>query len=238
MTTAGSILAELKAKGKEQYRKIYARHGLAVDRVYGVSVADMKVIAKTIKKQQGLALELYATGIMDAMYLAGMVADGRLMSRELLNEWAEGAAGMQMIAEYTVPWVTVESPHARELALEWMRSEKEYIAAAGWSTYCGLVALMPDEALDLAEIESLLETVVEGVSTAQNRVRYTMNTFVIAVGSYVKPLVERAKAVARQIGSVKVDMGETECEVPLAIRYIEKVEGMGRIGRKRKTIRC
>ena len=52
MTTVATIMSELKKKGKEQTRKIYARHGMDPERVYGVSVADLKVIAKTIKGQQ------------------------------------------------------------------------------------------------------------------------------------------------------------------------------------------
>ena len=236
--TAASILADLKSKGKESARKIYSRHGMAADRIYGVSVADMKTIAKTLKKQQALALELYATGIMDAMYLAGMVANGAQMTREQLNAWAEGAASMQMISEYTVPWVAVENPHGRELALQWIKSPKEHVATAGWCTLPGLVATQPDSALDLKEIESLLKTVEKGIPAAQNRVRYTMNGFVIAVGSYVKPLLKQAKAAARQVGAVTVDVGDTACKVPLATAYIEKLEAAGRTGQKRKTIRC
>jgi hypothetical protein len=65
-----------------------------------------------------------------------------------------------------------------------------------------------------------------------------MNNFVISVGGYVAPLLDEAKAVARRIGKVSVDMGETDCKVPLATAYIEKIESMGRIGKKRKTMRC
>jgi hypothetical protein len=143
-----------------------------------------------------------------------------------------------MIAEYTVPWVTVENPHARDLAKQWIKSKKEHVASSGWCTFSGLVATKPDDALDLAEIESLLGTVVKGIKSAQNRERYTMNGFVIAVGSYVKPLSKQAKAAARQIGAVSVDVGETACSVPVASAYIEKIEASGRVGKKRKTIRC
>ena len=236
--TAASILADLKSKGKESTRKIYARHGMDPARAYGVSVADMKTIAKTIKKQQTLALDLYATGILDARYLAGMVAAGAQMTRDQLNAWAEGADGMQMISEYTVPWVAVESPHGRELALQWIESPKEHVACAGWCTLSGLVATQPDNALDLNEIESLLQEVEKGIHTAPNRVRYTMNGFIIHVGTYVQPLLKQAKAAAQRIGEVSVDVGETACKVPLATDYIAKVETMGRTGQKRKTIRC
>jgi 3-methyladenine DNA glycosylase AlkD len=238
MPTVNSVIAELKGKGKEQARKIYLRHGMAEERVLGVSVADLKVVAKSIKAQQALACELYQTGIMDAMYLAGMVADGAKLTREQLNAWVESAAGFQMISEHTIPWVTVENEHARTLALQWIKSKKEHVAAAGWSTYSGLLATRPDDQLDLVEIEGLLDSIVKQIGSAPNRVRYTMNTFVISVGTYVKPLLKRAKAVAKQIGAVSVEMGDTACKVPLASAYIEKVEGMGRVGQKRKTIRC
>lgn len=238
MATVASLMAELKKKGREKTRAIYARHGMATDKIFGVSVADLKIIAKTIKGQQALACELYGTGCLDAMYLAGMVADGSKMTPKELNAWAEGAANLQMISEYTVPWVTIENPQGRELALQWIKSKKEHVASSGWCAYAGLLATKPDEALDLAEIEGLLGTVVKGIKTAQNRVRHTMNGFVIAVGTYVKPLLKQAKATAREIGVVTVDMGDTACNVPLAAAHIEKMEAAGRLGKKRKTIRC
>jgi 3-methyladenine DNA glycosylase AlkD len=236
--TANAVMATLKKKGSEKTRNIYARHGMAGKPMFGVSMGDLKVIAKTIKGQQMLALELYESGNLDAMYLAGMVADGSQMTPEQLNTWAEVAAGLQMISEYTVPWVAVENEHGQELAMKWIASNKEHVASSGWCTYSGLVATKADAELDLAEIEGLLGTVVKGINDAQNRVRHTMNGFVIAVGSYIKPLLKQAKSAAKQIGDVSVDVGDTACKVPLAAAYIQKVEASGRLGKKRKMLRC
>lgn len=238
MATVKSIIAELKSKGKETTRRTYARHGVPEDRMSGVSIADLKVIARSIRGQQQLALDLFETGNIDAMYLAGMVADGSRMTKAQLQAWAKGAGGLRMIAEYSVPWVAVESGHAREMAMKWINSKDEHIASCGWSTYAGIVATTEDEALDLKEIKGLLDKVVREIGGAQNRVRYTMNGFVIAVGVYVRPLSVEAKAAAKQIGEVSVDMGDTACKVPLATAYIRKCETTGRAGNKRKTIRC
>ncbi len=238
MTTVASVMSELKKKGKEQTRKIYARHGMAPERVYGVSIADLKVIAKTIKGQQDLAYGLYETGNMDAMYLAGIVADGSKLSGAQLNKWAKSAVDLQMISEYTVPWLAVENSQARELALEWMNSKDSHIAASGWCTYTGLLSIRPDGDLDLREIKSLLARVTKEIGGAPNRVKMTMNSFVIAVGIHVKPLLKEAKAVAEELGTVQVNVGDTACKVPLAIAYIEKAEKAGKVGKKRKTLRC
>jgi hypothetical protein len=83
-----------------------------------------------------------------------------------------------------------------------------------------------------------LKTVEAGIDSAPNRVKYCMNAFVISVGSYVKPLLNAAKATAKKIGVVEVDMGDTACQTPLATEMIAKIESMGRVGKKRKTAKC
>ncbi len=229
------VLKDLKSKGSEQTRKTLARHGASES--YGVKVADLKVVAKKIKGRQDLAHELFETGNYDAMYLAGMVADGREMTKKQLESWARNAR-FTTISEYSVPWVASESKHGRDLAMKWIDARKEQVAAAGWCTYVGLLATQADEELDLDEVRGLLKRVQTDIADAPNRVRYTMNGFVIAVGSYVQSLRKEAKATAKSIGKVEVDMGGTACKVPLATEYIDKVEKAGRAGKKRKTIRC
>jgi 3-methyladenine DNA glycosylase AlkD len=234
--TAKDVMAELKKLGSEQTKKTFLRHG-AGEPLYGVKITDLKVIQKKIKKDYQLSLDLFATGNSDAMYLAGLIADPGKMTKADLRKWVRGAY-WHMLSCYTVAWVASESRFGRELALEWMDGGEELIASAGWSTYASLVSIKPDAELDLAEIEKLLNRVKAEIGGAPNRVRYCMNNFVIAVGGYVAPLTAKAKAAARAIGAVEVDVGDTSCQVPDAFEYIAKIEKMGRVGRKRKTAMC
>lgn len=229
-------MAALQKLGTEQTRKTWRRHG-ATGEIFGVKIGDMKVLLKKVKDRQDLALELYATGNLDAMYFAGLVAHGGKMSKKELQAWAD-AARWGMIAEYTVPWVAAESAHGRELALKWMDAKPAHLNAAGWNTYSGLVSMKPDAELDLKEIEKLLTRAEKEMAKAPDRVRYCMNGFVIAVGAGVQPLLSKAKAAAQRIGTVNVDMGDTACKVPPALGTIEKIEAMGRVGRKRTTCKC
>lgn len=228
-------MTELKSLAKESTRRTFERHG--AKNFFGVLVADLKKVAKTIKGDQELALQLYDTGNSDAQYLAGMVVDGTRMTKTQLNRWAK-TAGWQLITDYPVPWVASESPYGRELAMKWINARDPQLQCSGWNTYSGLVATRSDDELDLDEIRGLLQRVEKEIEKAENRVKYNMNNFVISVASYVKPLHKEAKAVARRIGKVKVDVGDTSCKVPVASDYIAKVEAKGRIGKKRKTIRC
>ena len=237
MNSITQVMNELRKCGSEQTRKTYARHGIAGD-VFGVRVADLKVIARKIKGNQKLACELFETGNYDAMYLAGLVADGKQMSKTALDGWARTAKWVG-ISEYAVPWVASESPHGRDMAMKWIKLRKnESIESCGWCTYSSLIAITPDEDLDLAEIKALLAQVEKEIDASPNRVRYTMNGFVIAVAAYVTPLMKQARATAKKIGKVEVDMGDTACKVPLATEYIDKLEKAGRVGKKRKTARC
>ena len=231
-------MSELKKLGNERTKCTLTRHGAPEDKVYGVSIADLKKVAKKLKGEQELAYGLYETGNLDAMYLAGLVADGAKMTKKQLEAWVKLAGSLPMLSEYKVPWLAVENRNARSLALKWMKSRDQNIAACGWCTYVGIIATTEDNNLDLGEVKELLEKIVNEIDGAKDRVRYTMNGFVIAVGTHVKPLLSQAKKVAKKLGKVDVDMGDTSCKVPLATDYIAKVENMGRVGKKRKTIRC
>jgi hypothetical protein len=76
------------------------------------------------------------------------------------------------------------------------------------------------------------------IEKASNRVRYCMNAFVIAVGSYVAQLNKEAIAIGKKIGSIEVNMHGTNCKVPFAPDYIKKVMEKGNLGKKRKTAKC
>src|SRR5579872_4362791 len=203
--TAKLIMAELESLGSPGIKKILLQHGVR-EPLFGVKVGDMKPIVKRIKTDYALAKELYATGNADAMYLAGLIADDARMTKSDLSTWVDQALSNN-ISEYTVPWVAAGNPHGYELAVEWIASPKEHVAAAGWSTLAFIVSLVADDKLDLPGLKTLVNRVVQQIHAAPNRVRYAMNAFVISIGAYVKPLSAEAIAVAKKIGPITVNMG-------------------------------
>lgn len=234
--TAPQIVKELAKLGTASYKNTMLKHG-AKEPYFGVKIEDLKKYQKKIKKNHELALALYESGIGDAMYLAGLIADETKMTAKDLNRWVKKAS-WGMISEYTVPWVAGESRHGYELAKEWIDSDDEQIAAAGWSTLASLVSVRPDDELDVKGLEKMMARVAKSIHKAPNRVRYAMNRFIIAVGAHVVPLTDKAVETAHKIGKVNVDMGDTCCKVPDATEYIAKVARAKKIGRKRATARC
>ncbi len=234
--TTQEILTQLEHFGNPNTKKIFLNHG-AKEPLFGVKVQDLKKIQKKIKKDHKLSLELFSTGNSDAMYLAGLIADEAKMTKKELNVWVKKAS-WYMVSEYTVAWIASESKFGYELAREWIDSPKEHIASAGWATLSSLVSIKPDTELPMKELVTLLDRVSRSIHTAQNRVRHTMNGFVIASGCFVPSLTNKAIAVAESIGTVYVDMGGTACKVPMATDYIAKVKARGTIGKKKKEARC
>jgi hypothetical protein len=205
--------------------------------VYGVKVEDLKKIQKKIKKNNQLALALYDTGISDARYLAGLIADENQITKADLQHWVNHA-NWYMISEYTVPWVAAESSHGYELALEWIDANDEMKQVAGWSTLSNIMSIKPDNELPMIKLRQLLQRVKNEIATAPNRTRYAMNGFVITAGCFVKELTEEALETGKLIGKVKVEMGNTSCKVPNAPDYIQKAIEKGTIGKKKKMARC
>lgn len=234
--SAADLLEELKRLGSESYRKTMMVHG-AREPIFGVRIQDMKKIVKRVGKDYQLALDLFRTGNYDAMYLAGLIADDSRMTRRDLQQWLDQAY-CSGISEYTVPWVAAESAHGWELGLKWIESRNEQHAAAGWSTLSSVASRRADADLDIPAFDKLLGRVEKSIHEQPNRVKYTMNGFVIAVGSHIRPLHRRAVEVGRSIGKVSVEMNGTSCKVPFAPEYIKKVEARGSLGKKRRDTRC
>jgi hypothetical protein len=124
------------------------------------------------------------------------------------------------------------------MALQWIESAQPSVASAGWMTLASLVAIKDDADLDIAELKRLMQRVQKTIHKAPDVVRYSMNSFLISVGSYVKALTDSAITAGEKIGPVHADLGNNSCEVPFAPDYIRKVQKHGSLGKKRKTVKC
>ncbi len=234
--TFQQVMTALENMGSENTKRIFAKHG-AKEPFFGVKVGDMKTIVKKVRKNHDLALQLYASGNSDAMYLAALIAEPQRFTKEVLQTWVENAS-WYMISEFSVAWMAAESPFGWELGNEWIKSNNDAIASAGWATLANWLALKNDNDLDFKVLHNHLDFIEQHIHTQQNRTKYTMNGFVIAAGSFVIDLHNRAKAIAQQIGKVHVEMGGTACQVPDATSYLQKMMIAEKIGKKKKTVVC
>ena len=234
--TVQEALTELESYVNPNGKKVLMRHG-AREPFWGVRIGDMKKIVRKIKTDHKLALELYETGNTDAMYLAGLIADEHEVTKDQLRVWVKQAY-WYMLSEGTVASLAAESPYGWNLGIEWIDGSDEMTRTAGWATLGGVVSYLPNDSLEIGKISELLDRVERDIHNSENRVRYSMNNFVICVGAYIDQLTEKAHSVASTIGKVTVDMGDTSCKVPYAPDYIGKSIAHGSLEKKKKSVRC
>ena len=97
---AQEVLAELKALGRESLKSLMIRNHGVQEPCYGVRIGDVKPLQKRIRKDYQLALDLYDTGVYDAMYFAGLIADDEQMTKKDLNNWVSRAYGGALAQQY------------------------------------------------------------------------------------------------------------------------------------------
>lgn len=234
--TKDSILEYFESKANPDSKHIYMRHG-AKEPFYNVKIADMKPITKKIKKDYKLAKELWDTGISDAMYMAGLIADESRMSKEDFEHWID-TAYWYMLSECSVAWPAAEHEDGWKWAMEWIKHDNPRYRQVGWATASGYIMLKDKELPDQKELESLITSVENGLQGEENRVKYVMNGFLIAVGGYVPELKERVVSASENIGKFEVDMGGTACKVPHVPTYLDKLYAREQWKRPKKTVRC
>ncbi|MEV5112117.1 DNA alkylation repair protein [Peribacillus frigoritolerans] len=230
------VMQELEALGKERTKKMYISNG-AHEPLFGVATGAMKPIVRKIKINQDLAEELYSTGNYDAMYFAGIIADPKAMTESDYDRWMD-AAYFYMLSDYVVAVTLSESDIAQEVSDKWIASGEELRMSAGWSCYCWLLGNRKDVEFSESKISDMLDLVKNTIHESPERTKSAMNNFLYTVGISYLPLHEKAVETAKAIGIVEVKRDKKKSSFLNAYESIQKEVGRGRLGFKRKHVRC
>jgi 3-methyladenine DNA glycosylase AlkD len=230
------VMQELEALGKERIKKTYISNG-AHEPLFGVTTGAMKPLSKIIKKNQPLADQLYATGNYDAMYFAGVIADPMAMTEEDFERWMDGAY-FYMLSDYVVAVTLAETEIAQAVADKWIASGEELRMSAGWSCYCWLLGSRKDSEFSASKLSSMLEQVANTIHHSPERTKSAMNNFLYTVGISYLPLHEKAVETAKAVGPVEMKREKKKSSILLASENIQKELDRGKLGFKRKYVRC
>ncbi|KOR85980.1 DNA alkylation repair protein [Bacillus sp. FJAT-22058] len=230
------VMQDLEALGKERTKKMYISNG-AHEPLFGVATGAMKPIVRKIKINQHLAEELYSTGNYDAMYFAGIIADPKAMTESDYDRWMD-AAYFYMLSDYVVAVTLSESDIAQEVSDKWIASGEELRMSAGWSCYCWLLGNRKDVEFSESKISDMLDLVKNTIHESPERTKSAMNNFLYTVGISYLPLHEKAVETAKAIGIVEVKRDKKKTSFLNAYESIQKEVGRGRLGFKRKHVRC
>jgi 3-methyladenine DNA glycosylase AlkD len=230
------VMEELEALGKERMKKMYISNG-AHEPLFGVATGAMKPIAKKIKINQPLAEELYATGNYDAMYFAGIIADPKGMTESDFERWMDGAY-FYMLSDNVVAVTLAEADIAQDVADKWIASGEELRMSAGWSCYCWLLGNRKDAEFSESKLAQMLEVVEQTINDSPERTKSSMMNFIYTVGISYLPLHKKAVETAKAVGTIEIKREKKKSSFVNAYENIQKEVDRGRLGFKRKYVRC
>ena len=215
--TVKEILSELETLGDQKVRAQNKKRG-AGDNQFGVKMGDIRTLAKKIKTNHELALELWDTGNIEARQLAILIIVPKKLSIDELNRMVRSEKYV-WVADWLYSYVIKEHPEKEKLRVDWMNSKNPMAARAGWSLTAGCVVRNP-KVLDLP---ALLDRIESEMPTAAPEVQWTMNTTLAQIGINHPKLRKRAIAIGEKLGVYRDYPVSKGCTSPFAPIWINEM---------------
>jgi 3-methyladenine DNA glycosylase AlkD len=172
------------------------RFGIRPERLIGLSVPQIRKLARGIGRNQPLAEALWETGIHDARILASLVGDPALITRATMDKWANDFASWD-VCDACCCNLFDQSPHAWSQIRKWARRRDEYVRRAAFSTIAGM-AVHDKSAEDRAFIDALPLTAKYAFDD-RNFVKKAVNWALRNIGKRNARLCREAMTCAEQI---------------------------------------
>jgi 3-methyladenine DNA glycosylase AlkD len=212
--TLQEALKALKAKGDEKRRAYNAKNGCG-DNQFGVAMGDIRIIAKKIKTDHALALQLWETGNADAQFLATLVISPADLSAAEMEKLVKSAA-FAHVADWLHNYVLKTHPAKESLREKWMKARNPLAARAGW----GLTAERVGKNAAGLDLPALLDRIESEMANADPLVQWTMNSTLAAIGIHHAPLRARALAIGESLGVYRDYPCSKGCTSPFAPIWI------------------
>lgn len=229
--TVKEVFAQLESLGDDARRKYNGKTGpdgvagAPADKQFGVKTGDLRALAKKIKANHELAMELWKTAHMDAQMLAILIMKPKELSAKQLDAMVREAR-FSWVAEWLQSYIIKERSEAEKETLreKWMKDKDPWAARAGWH----LTASMINRGVDGLDVEGLLDRIEKEMPKAPPETKWTMNNTLGAIGIKHAKHRKRAVAIGEKIGLYKDWPVSKGCTIPYVPVWVEAmVKGKG-----------
>lgn len=210
----GEVLAELAALEDPKVRAVNERHGDD----HGVNLSQLRGVAKRLKIQQDLAVQLWATGETPARLVAILISRPKEYTAAELDEMLREGR-VPKVHDWLVNYLVKKSPHVEELRVAWFDDPDDIVASAGWSLTAARIAKSP-EGLDLA---GLLDLIDAHMKDAPPRLQWSMNDCLASIGIHHPEYRERAIDIGERLEVLKDYPTPPNCTSPFAPLWIAEM---------------
>jgi len=223
MASASQVPARLKSMGDAEDLKGMARFGMSVEKRFGVSVPEMRKMAKEIGRNHALALKLWKTGIADARILASMIADPEAMRARDLKDWVF-AFNSWDVCDQVCMNLFEKVALARRKIPEWAAREEEFVRRSAFA----LIACLAwhDKQASDAEFRRYLPLIRRGAEDERNFVKKAVSWALRNIGKRNAALHKAAMQTAKDLQ--RMDSRVARWIAADTIRDLEAAKARGR----------
>jgi 3-methyladenine DNA glycosylase AlkD len=191
---------------------------------YGLTVPQMREIAKKTGRNHELALELWKTKIHEAKHIAVMIAEKEKVTEALMEKWLKDFNSWDIV-DGCCGTLFDKTSLAYEKAMEWSSREKEFEKRAGFAMMAMLA--VHDKKAEDKKFEQFFPYILEQSSDERNFVRKAVNWAIRQIGKRNEKLCKKAIALSKKIR----DKGDTASRwiAADALRELEKYLKEGKI---------
>jgi 3-methyladenine DNA glycosylase AlkD len=194
-----AALTKLKQMANEENVEGMVRFGISSDHTLGVSMPDIRALAKELGKDHELAMELWESKVHEARILAGLIAVPALMSEEDMERWVGGFDSWD-VCDQVVSSLFDKTPQAYDLAILWSERSEEYVRRAGFVMMATL-AVHDKRAPDQRFLD-FLPAIYRGATDERNFVKKAVNWALRQIGKRNLPLNQASIAMAERIHAI------------------------------------
>ena len=214
--TLKETLAELEALRDEKTFKYNHKNG--VENQFGVKLGDIRKVAKKIRLNHELAMELWETQNFDARMLALLIIKPKQLSSEELDALVKSVKNSR-VADWLNAYVVKVHPDNEELRKKWMHDKDPMAARAGWN----LTSQRVVKQADILDITSLLDRIENEMADAAPDAQWTMNFTLAEIGINHPEHRERAIKIGEKLGVYRDYPVSKGCTSPFAPMWIEEM---------------
>ncbi len=229
MLPAEQVLAALRSKARPEQLAGMARYGMAVDRRLGVSIPDLRKLAKGLGHDNQLALDLWKTGLAEARILASMIDEPQRLTARQMDDWVKDFDSWDVCDQVCMN-LFEKAPLAWKKIPEWASREEEFVKRAAFALLACLAS--HDKKAEDERFIELLPLVVSGSTDDRNFVRKAVNWALRNIGKRNMNLNKAAIETAREVR--QVDSKAAKWIAADALRELESTSVQARL-RSRPT---
>ena len=198
-TKYSEIVKKLKSLSNPEAVAGMARFGINPENTYGVSIPNLRIMAKEIGKEHTLARQLWSSGIHEARILAGMINEPEMVTEKQMEEWVRDFDSWDVCDQVCMN-LFEDTPFAYKKAIAWSKRKDEFIKRAGFVMMARLA--VSDKKAGDKQFEKFLPIIKRESKDERNFVKKAVNWALRQIGKRNLRLNKKAIEIAKEIQKI------------------------------------